>query len=146
MRVIEHTTHIAADATAIYDIIVDIESYDEWNPFNPGGRGTPQVGGPLITITADLAGRRLDVQHKILEMVPGRAFKWCDTGAFTYFAYGERGRYMEPSAEGGTDYRVRLEISGILAWLAYAMFGSAMEEGVVAETDALKRRAEARTA
>lgn len=141
MFVLISETEIEASPRAVYDVIVDLESYQYWNPFN-----TVEVLGPveeqqLVTIFSNLGSKKMTVKHRILEMQPGVKFKWCDVGFFTYFAYGERTRFLTKT-EKGTHYRVELKITGILSWLAKMQFGNVISSGMDEETEALKLRTE----
>jgi len=137
----EHAS-IAADAGAVYDILVDLDRYCDWNPWNFAARGTPRVGGPLIEVDVRLGERTMTVLHKILVMERGRMFRWSDTGWFTWLCYGQRTRMLEPSAGGGCDYTVELQLTGPLVFLTRLMFGKHLVSGLAAETEALKAHAE----
>ncbi len=133
---------IQADPQAVYDVIADVSSYKDWNPFNTATNVTsPVKEGDLITLNSNLGNRKMTVRHRILEMKPGEKFTWCDVGFFTYFAYGERTRYLTET-ERGTHYRVELKISGMLSWLAKIQFSKLIQPGMDAEAKALQRRTE----
>jgi hypothetical protein len=135
-------TVIRAKPETIFGLISDVQRYAEWNPFNVKGKGTVEEGN-TITITAQLGKRRLDVNHKILVKRPNERLIWCDLGWFTALAYGERARYLDARADG-VHYRVELVITGPLAWFVKYQMHHALQSGMQAETDALKRVAEAR--
>jgi hypothetical protein len=143
MFTLQKREKINASPDAIYGILIDLESYADWNPWNFAARGKAQVGGPLVEVDVTLGTRKMTVQHKILVMSPGRVFQWADTGWFTTMCYGQRTRYLEPHADGGTDYLVTLQLTGPLVSLVRLMFGRHLVSGLAAETAALKARAEA---
>jgi hypothetical protein len=135
---------IAIDAppAVVYDVIADLGSYDQWNPWIIRASGRAEEG-KVIRVTARLGSRRMKVQHRILIARPGEAFRWCDLGWFTRLGYGERDRTLEPRNGGqATGYRVELSITGVGTRLVQALFGRGLADGLRAETEALKARAE----
>ncbi|MGY8775887.1 SRPBCC domain-containing protein [Spongiibacter tropicus] len=130
--------HINADAEAVYAAIADFNSYSQWNPWLIQAGGVC-AEGELVDVTVRLGRRVMSVQHKVLETVPGRVLRWCDLGWFTKAAYGERCRTIEPLATGGVRYRNELPVTGPLAWLAHLFTGRALQQGMQAENEALKR-------
>jgi hypothetical protein len=134
-------TVIRAKPETVYGILSDLPRYAEWNPFNIRGAGVAAPGN-TVRITARLGKREMTVSHKILVMERNAAFVWCDLGWFTKFAYGERARYLHDEG-GSVRYRVELSITGPLAWLVKWQMAPLLQGGMQAETDALKKRAEA---
>jgi hypothetical protein len=141
LRLVEETT-IRARPDDVFRVMTDFDRYAEWNPWIVKARGTAKEG-EIVTIRIKLGGRSpMRVRHRILTIVPGAELRWCDLGWFTAIAYGERTRRVEPLADGGVTYRAELTIRGIGWRLVRALHGRALAEGMKAETDALKRRAE----
>ena len=138
-----YSTTINADPQTVYNILTDLPSYADWNPWNFAARGEAVVGGPLVEVDVRLGSRVMTVKHRILVTAEPRVFQWCDTGWFTSLVYGQRTRYIDPCPEGGVEYRVEILLAGVLAPVAQAFFGKHMDEGMAAETEALKKRAEA---
>jgi hypothetical protein len=133
---------IEAPPEVVYDVIADLGSYDQWNPWIIRASGRAEEG-KVVRVTARLGARRMKVQHRILIARRGEAFRWCDLGWFTRLAYGERDRVLSPRSGGqGTDYRVELSVSGIGTRLVQGLLGRALADGLRAETWALKGRAE----
>ncbi len=141
MLILASEIDITADPEAVYEVMTDLVSYQHWNPFNTADVDGPVKEQQLVTINANLGNKKMVVQHRILEMKPGVNFTWCDVGFFTYFAYGERSRYLTKT-DKGAHYRVELKVSGILSWIVKLKFGAAIASGMDAETKALKARTE----
>ena len=135
-------TRIAAAPETVFAIITDVGRYDEWNPWNVRGEGTA-VAGATIGITALVGKREMQVKHKILELRPCERFVWCDVGLATHFYYSERARSLHRDGDG-VRYRVELTTTGPLAWLVKLSMGRSLHASMLAEMEALKRRAEAR--
>ncbi len=142
-RMLKYTEEVVIDAPAgtIFDVITDLDAYAQWNPWIVWAEGTPTQDA-TIRVKSKVGGRVLRVNHRILSNLPGREFRWCDLGWFTHLAYGQRGRWLEPRADGRVVYRVELRITGVLSGLVEALLGRSLAWGVKAETDALKQRAE----
>ena len=133
---------INAEPKKIYEILLDLESYSKWNPFNVEARGQARVDGPLIDVVVHLGKRKMQVKHKILVTAPESVFQWCDTGWFTSFVYGQRTRYLERQIDGSTHYRVVLQLTGPLVRLARWLYQRDLQAGMRAESLALKQLAE----
>jgi uncharacterized protein YndB with AHSA1/START domain len=135
--------HIAIDAPpeTVYRAITDFGRYAEWNPWVCEAAGRADEG-EVVRIAVKLGSRKTRVRHRILTHRPSAEFCWCDLGWFTALAYGERARHLDPSAGGGTAYRVELRVTGPAVRLVEKRLGRALADGLRAETQALKRRAE----
>lgn len=131
---------IAAAPEDVYDVLTDLNAYDQWNPWVVRAAGTVEPGNK-VDVWPLLRGNQKHYRHRILEADRGRRFVWCDLGWFTLFAKGERHRTLEPT-ETGCRYTVELRLSGIAKSTADKQFGPSMREGLAAEADALKARCE----
>jgi uncharacterized protein YndB with AHSA1/START domain len=132
---------IDAPPETVFRAITDFGRYAEWNPWiREAAGGTNE--GDVVRIAVKLGSRTTRVRHRILTHRPNVEFRWCDLGWFTALAYGERARHLAPLANGATAYRVELRVTGPAALLVEKMLGRAMADGLRAETEALKRRAE----
>ena len=143
MLKVEEEMVIAAPAETVFKTITALEAYREWNPWIIEAEGTPQEG-QLVRVISQLGKKKMQVYHRILTHKPYTEFRWCDTGWFTVFAYGQRARFLETLPQGGVRYRVELTITGIFSWLVKWLFGKSLASGLKAETEALKKRAESR--
>jgi len=133
---------IHADVETVYDISTDLLQYDKWNPWNISASHKAVVG-EFSHITVILGKKQMTVRHKILEMITNQSFVWCDTGFFTYFAYGQRSRTFQVT-ENGVLYRCELKVTGILSFLAKLLYLKKIRIGMQAESDALQQTAENR--
>jgi hypothetical protein len=141
---VAYETAIRACPEVVYDILTDFGNYARWNPWNVRADAGRVAEGQTVSVTVKMGRCQMTVKHKILAMKPNVELVWCDLGWFTRFAYGERACYLQPVGQT-VKYRVELMVTGPLAWLAKRRFGRAIQRGVQAETDALKRLAETRT-
>src|SRR5262245_33035796 len=127
LKLIEEVS-IEAPPGVVLDVIADVGSYERWNPWIIRAAGNA-IEGNEIKVVSRLGNRHIKVRHRILRR-SGREFRWCDLGWFTRLAYGERARFVDPTADGGAAYRVELTITGIGSRLVKAMLGSALADGL----------------
>jgi uncharacterized protein YndB with AHSA1/START domain len=132
---------IAAEAAEIFDIIIDFDSYAEWNPFIIHAEGDAVVGAKVVVdaVMGDTAQR---YDHVVIAVDPYSRFCWRDAGWNSWFAYAQRCRTLTPQADGKVRLMVETFIDGPFAKLAQAMYGSSLQNGQNAETAAIKSRAE----
>lgn len=133
---------IDAPVEIAYNLSTDLLRYTEWNPWTIFASHKAEIGG-FANITVVLGKKQMVVKHKILEMKPNERFVWCDTGFFTYFAFGQRIRTFRKT-ENGTFYRCELKVTGILSFFAKMLYQEKIRVGMIAESDALKQTAENR--
>ncbi len=133
---------IRAPPAVVYELIADVDRYADWNPWNFRASGGPAVEGGIVTMTVRLGERTMNVRHRVLVGRPGERLVTRDLGWFTGLASGDRARELEVDPEG-TRYRVTLTITGPLCWMVRRLYGEALEVGMRAETEALRRAAEA---
>lgn len=140
MYCIKQHCYIDAAPDKVMAHIRDFAAYPTWNPWIISAVGEDKVGS-VVTVQAKLGKKVASYQHQILAVSSPSTFHWCDKGWFTIFAYGERIRHCH--AQGaGTLYQVELRVSGIAYPLVRLLYGKALQEGLVAETQALKEWAE----
>jgi len=140
LKLVETVT-IDATPAAVFGVIADFDAYARWNPWVVWAKGVAKEGGE-VDVKAKLGKRLQAVRHRILVFRPGIEFRWCDLGWFTVLAYGERARFLDPSGDGGTTYRVELSITGPMSGLVARLLGETLRQGLRAETMALKKRVE----
>ena len=75
MRVLEHITVIDAPAETVWDVLTDVERYDEWNPFLRIGR-PPGYVGQQLEVTARARKRTMSFKPRVTVFEPGRSICW----------------------------------------------------------------------
>jgi len=132
---------IAADPSIIFDLLVDLEGYASWNPWVVSATGdvTP---GSKVEVEVLMNGNTQRAEHIIEIVEPGQRFCWSDTGWNSLFVYAHRCRTLEPRADGTIAFRNELMLDGIFAPMAKLIYGKAMEDGMAAETAAVKQVSE----
>ena len=143
MLLYQETRTIHAPKQTVYDAVVAVENYKDWNPWICDVEGVVKKDAVLM-VTAVMKNKRPRFKHRILATDRPDFFHWEDMGFFTYFAYGNRQRFFKALDENTTEYTCRLEVIGVLAFTAKWFFGSFMYNGMSAEADALKQYVEAK--
>ena len=132
---------IAASAERVFDILADLPSYPEWNPWVVRAEGDLTPGG-AVNVDVVLNGRVQKADHYVLTVEPYREICWRDAGWNSYLVYAQRCRTTEPLANGHVKLKNELFLDGPLAWLGKLTNGTALQSGIQAEDAAVKQRAE----
>jgi hypothetical protein len=139
--VIDQCTRIAAPARVVWQVIVDLDRYPEWNPFVVACRSTLQVGAPI-----DMRVRLLPVammqRETIFEHVAGERLCYGLRGGFAGSVESQRCHVVRAAGDGTAEYESRFALGGRLAPVVRALLGSRLERGFSSMTEALVHRAE----
>jgi uncharacterized membrane protein len=103
MRV-ERTTHIAAPAKDVYDVVMDPRRLGDWVTIHhhlEGSPRTPLQKGSELTQSLKLAGRTFRVHWHVVENAPCEHVVWEGRGPLASHA---RVEYRFDSNRGGTDF------------------------------------------
>ena len=136
------TFPIAANAETVWGILVDFDSYPEWNPSVPSIAGDVAVGSTLA-MTLAMPGRpSAKVKAKLTEVDPGRRLCWHGTvGGERLFA-GTREFAIETQPDDTVLVTHVEEVTGWLFPVFRAVMGSAIQAHHDNLNSALKERAE----
>lgn len=143
MREVRTEITIDAPVERVFQILIDIERYHEWNPLIVSARGRVEPGAKL-DITICLAGKP-DMPYvvKILRIVPDQEFVWI--GRMKMKGILDGMHFFELFPEGKNRVRVvqREEFRGVLVPLVWKSFlDTRMREGFEAVNRNLKGMAE----
>lgn len=134
---------INAPAALIWDVLMDLDGYPDWNPYTTAMMSTLKIGDPmvmtvkmddLITLTQTENIRVLEEGHKVCWGI--------DTDTPTLNS-GERCQWLEPHADGSVRYVTEDLIEGSLNPLVTALFGQDVQVGFDGVAKALKAHCEA---
>lgn len=134
-------TVIAAEPGRVWSILVDLPRYPAWNPWLVQAEGKLEPGG-AVSAEVILGSSRMHAEHVVLTVAPMHELCWRDAGWTTAFTYGQRCRWLVRLPTGELLFRQELLLDGAFANLALDLYESALRAGMLAETRALKRRAE----
>lgn len=137
-------THIeiAAPAARIWEVLVDLDRYHEWNPFITSAKGRIAPDATFEVSPKVESGKRHVFVPRVTDYQEGRAFTWTGAFYFRWFALGDHTFRLTPM-EGG---RIRLDhderIYGIGSLLVWLIAREQIRTGFEAMNLALKNRAE----
>jgi hypothetical protein len=117
---------IAAPAARIWDALTDLARYREWNPLITQARGEARIGGVLdvrIRLPEWSSSRH---RLRVLEVVPGRRFRWLGHMIMPGLLDGNHLLVLEPLAPERTRLCHSERFSGLLVpvvgrWLRMKM-------------------------
>jgi hypothetical protein len=134
---------IAAPASVVWGVLMDLGNYSLWNPYTIAMQSTLKIGDPmimtvkmsdLITLTQTENIRVLDAGHKAC---------WGIDTDTPELNSGERCQWLEPLPGGGTRYVSEDLIEGSLNLVVLGLFDSDLKSGFDRVARGLKTRAEA---
>jgi len=139
---------IEAPASRVWEILTDLPAYAEWNPFTPRVESTLRLGDP-VHLYVRLRGEKLS--HRVETLTaneapagasPGRLCWGMKMGA-PFVLAAERCQTVAPLGDGRCHFVNRDVFTGLLAPIAGAGFGKAVQRGFEEVASTLKKRAEA---
>ncbi|MGP3690570.1 SRPBCC family protein [Streptomyces sp. IBSNAI002] len=132
---------IAAPAERIWNALVDLPSYQDWNPWVLRADGEVRPGA-TVHVSVALGSHVMRAEHTVLVVEPNRRFCWRDAGWNASFVYGQRCRTLDPRADGTVLVTNELLLDGVFSSATDLVMGAALREGLAAETRALALRTE----
>lgn len=129
---------VDAPPDQVWEVLVGLDRYPEWNPFTPRVVSDLEVGS-TVALTTNLGWIRFTQVEWILEVVCGERLVW---GGVLYggLIRAERVQTLTPEA-GGTRYRSVDRIEGPASLVVRLLFGGALERGFHEMAAALQARA-----
>ena len=142
MKQINTEIEIAAAPAVVWEILTELDEFENWNPFVVEANGDVAVGEKLV-VSIQPPGKKAQTFRPTVTVVdPERKFEWLGKLGVSGVFDGRHQYILEPSGDG-TKFIQREEFTGILAGLLIRMIGAATREGFEAMNYALKDRAEA---
>lgn len=141
-------TEITIDAPTdvVWDVLTDLDSYSEWNPFVVESSGRVVVGERLVNRLRPPGGRAMTFKPTVTEVEPDRTFEWLGRLGLPGLFDGRHRFELTPTATGGTTFSHSEEFDGLLVRAMRSSLDSNTRAGFEAMNGALKERAEARAA
>jgi hypothetical protein len=113
MKVIEHSIEIAAPPSAIWDVLIDVDAYTQWNPFLTIDRVPVDVGDRL-SVTIRPGRRKMTFRPTVTAFEPGREISWLGRLLAPGVFDGKHTLVLEPLPNGHTRFRQREVFRGAL--------------------------------
>jgi Regulator of chromosome condensation (RCC1) repeat len=133
---------IAAPAARVWEVLMDLPRYPDWNPYTIAMQSTLQIGDPMIMSVKMSESLTLEQTEYIRVLEPGHKVCWGIDTDSPEFNSGERCQWLEELPQGGTLYVTEDLIEGTANPLVTALFGDAVENGFDAVALALKEHLE----
>lgn len=133
---------IAAEPKRVWDVLVDFDRYEAWNPFTPKIVTDLEPGSP-VEITVSLGGKLVVQVEEMVEATPPQRLVWRTTWGGPLLLRAQRIQRLEPLADGGTRYVSEDVMHGPLVPLVHWIHGRSLTAGFQAMADALATRCEA---
>jgi hypothetical protein len=134
---------IEASAEQVWAVLVDFESYADWNPSLPAISGELREGS-TVSLTLAMPGRPpLTVKAQLQEVTPTRRLTWHgNVGADWLFA-GDRQFAIHPLAEEKVRFTHVEDVHGLLFLVFRVLVGGAIQRHHDTLNSSLENRAEA---
>ena len=126
----------------MWQLLVDLGAYREWNPFIVTADGTVEEGGRLTLRMQPVGARGITLRPTVLEATPGRRLRWLGRLGMPGIFDAEHDFTLEPRADGGTRLTQSERFRGLLVPFMAASLDRHTLPAFVAMNAALKLRAE----
>lgn len=141
MKLVE-TVEIDATARLVWQVIVDLDRYAEWNPFVVAAESTLKPGEPIRMKVQLFERFRQPQTETILEHEPGRRLCYGLAASLGGALHSHRCHDVEPLSEARSAYTSSFELDGWLSPLVAKLMGRRLERGFAGNTAGLKARAQ----
>ena len=132
---------IDAPPARVWEVLVDLPAYSEWNPFIVEASGTVAVGEEL-SLRMALPGREpMTIEPRLLVVEPERELRWKGRILIPGLFDGEHAFVLTPLENGRTRLDHSERFTGVLLPIAKGMIHDATEQSFHALDDALAKRA-----
>lgn len=142
MGEIRTSVAIKAAPSDVWDVLMDFDSYHEWNPFIRSIEGSPVKGASIEVLLGASGKKPMKFSPVVQESNSPSRFAWLGSFGFKGVFDGHHQFELEEVAEG-TLFHQYEDFSGILAPIALPALRKATTRGFTEMNQALKIRAEA---
>lgn len=140
--VLSETVEIEAPSELVWEVITDLASYGEWNPFVVECRSTLEVGASIEMRVQLFKAFAQPQRETIFEHVAGERLCYGLPSMPLGSLASRRRHEVEPISDGRTHYHSHFQLDGWLASVTRAILGRKLERGFASMTQAIKDRAE----
>ena len=143
MRIIAAEVEIEAPESLIWDVLSDLESYGEWNPFLTSASGKIEEGARIELFIKPPRARGAYINPRIVLVEEGRGFSWRNNMLFPGLFDTEHYFIIDPIDDTRCRFVQGEEVSGLLSIPILLLIGGATRRGMERMNDALKSLCEA---
>lgn len=134
---------IEAAPETVWNVLTDLETYSEWNPFIVESSGHVAVGERLTNRMQPPGGKAMTFKPSVTVVEPAATFEWLGRLGLPGVFDGRHRFELHPTASGGTRLVQTEEFDGVLVPLLRKSLDTKTHAGFEAMNSALKARAEA---
>lgn len=142
MKSIKTDIIIEAAVSTVWQVLMDKESYPDWNPFIHHIEGEMKVGETLTNTLMQANGKSIQFTPTVLAAEENKEFRWLGHLWMKGIFDGEHYFLLESLSATQTRLIHGENFTGILAGILMKMIGEDTKKGFVAMNEALKSRAE----
>lgn len=133
---------IRAQASRVWEILMEFGAYPSWNPFIRKIVGEPKPGSHLAVTMEPPGGRPMRFTPRVIMVKPNREFAWKGRLFIPGIFDGEHHFAIEPVGKDTVRFTQHERFSGILVPFVWKMLDTKTRKGFTAMNKALKSRAE----
>jgi len=136
-------TEIDIDATpeVVWQVLIDLDRWVDWNPFITSSVGKPEVGEKLVNRMEPPGGKAITFKPQVTVVEDGKMFEWLGKLGFSGVFDG-RHRFDVEATPTGTKLTQSESLDGMLVRVMQKSLDSKTKSGFEAMNVALKARAE----
>lgn len=142
MRELRSEVDISASPEQVWQLLTDLPSYPEWNPFIRRASGVPEEGQRLDVYLKPSGGIGMGFRPTVLKSEPNRELRWLGRLIVPGLFDGEHIFSIEPLSSNRVRFVQREVFTGILASLFVRLIGKDTQRGFEEMNRALQARAE----
>lgn len=141
---LETEIDIDASAATVWDILVHLDDYADWNPFIVAAAGTVAVGQRLTNRMQPPGGKGMTFKPTVTEVKDHQVFEWLGRPGLPGIFDGRHRFELIAGPNGGTCLVHTEKFSGILVRFMRKSLDTQTLAGFHAMNEALKVKAEAK--
>ena len=138
MRTIAAEVEIEAPESLIWDVLSDLESYGDWNPFLTSASGSIEEGARIELFIKPPRARGTYINPRVVLVEEGRGFSWRNNMLFPGLFDTEHYFIIDPIDDTRCRFVQGEEVSGLLSIPILLLIGGATRRGMERMNDALK--------
>ncbi len=132
---------IAAPPEVVWQVLIDLDRYPEWNPFITSAVGKPEEGETLVNRLEPPEGKPMTFKPQVTVVEDGTAFEWLGKLVVSGLFDG-RHRFEIEASPSGSRFIQKETFDGVLVRFLRASLDRNTKAGFEAMNTALKVRAE----
>jgi len=142
MKEIYSQIEINAPPNQIWELLLDFDSYPEWNPYIRNATGTPVIGKRIEILTQPAGSRKLVFHPIILRLEANNELSWRGSPLPRFLFSGEHIFLLQAKSPEITNFIQREIFTGLLIPFLQGTLDKRTLVGFQAMNEALKIRAE----